>query len=342
MALELLPAQKADQQIRAYVGDTAKSALHYHQLALGLAQKFGRTISGDGRHQLLIESLHDKAHRSGLNSLRAVGLLKGRDAVSVAMENLRSREASQRANALEVLESIGEVEIIRPLLALWETGESTSVSLPGHWLLELLRDSYSWLRACAVLVAAGSDNQEIMTALQTLSRSDPDPIVRDIAEKVLSGDQSMDTLATLPLMERILFLRRVPIFADLSPADLKQVAVISVEAIFTDGDILAHQGEPGDEMYIVVSGDVRVLIASENQKETREIARRSSGDYVGEMAIISREPRIATLVASGRVRTLCIDQKRFEGIMRERPEIGLAMMRVLCQRLKEASHQAIK
>src|SRR6185369_12457028 len=146
-----------------------------------------------------------------------------------------------------------------------------------------------------------------------------------------SGDRSMDTLATIPLMERILFLRRVPIFADLSPADLKQVAAITVEAVFADGDILAHQGDPGDEMYIVVTGDVSVRMASEGQKDGREIAKRSPGDYVGEMAIISREPRIATLMASGPLRTLCIDQKKFEGILRERPEISLAMMRVLCQ-----------
>lgn len=342
MALECLPTQKASPQIRAHAIHTAKSALYYHQLALGLANQYGRTLSGDGRHQLLIESLHDKAHRSGLNSLRAVGLIKDRHAVIVAIENLHSRESSQRANALEVLESIGEMEIIRPLLALWESREAASVSLPDNWLLELLHDPYSWLRACAVLVAAGSEDQEIISALQILAQSDPDSIVRDIADKVLSGDQSMDTLATIPLMERILFLRRVPIFADLSPADLKQVAAITVEAVFADGDILAHQGEPGDEMYIVVTGDVRVMIASEDQMEAREIARRSTGDYVGEMAIISREPRIATLMASGAVRTLCIDQKKFEGILRERPEISLAMMRVLCQRLKEASDQAIK
>lgn len=342
MALEFLPAQKNPSQIRAYAIDRAKSALHYHQLALGLAHKFGRVISGDGRYQLLIESLHDKAHRSGINSLRAVGLIKGRESVAVAIENLHSREAAQKANALEVLESIGEVEIIRPLLVLWESGESSSASPPDRWLLELMQDSYSWLRACAVLVAVDSLDQEIISTLKSLSQSDPDAIVRDTADKILSGDSPMNTLATLPLMERILFLRRVPIFADLSPADLKQVAAITAEAVFADGDILASQGEPGDEMYIVVSGDVSVRMTSADQKETREVARRSVGDYVGEMAIISREPRIATLIASGTVRTLCIDQKKFEGILRERPEISLAMMRVLCQRLKEASDQAIK
>ena len=338
-ALELLPAQKASQQIRVHAMNTARSALRYHQLALGLAQKFGRTISGDGRYQLLIESLHDKAHRSGHNSLRAVGLLKDRQTIGIAIENLRSRESAQRANALEVLESIGEVEIIRPLLALWESGESSSASLPDQWLMELLHDPYSWLRACAVLAAAESDDEKIVLTLGSLSRSDPDATVRDIANKVISGGHSMDTLATLPLMERILFLRRVPIFADLSPADLKQVAAITTEAVFADGDILAHQGEFGDEMFIVVSGEVNVLIASDDQKESRYIAKRSTGDYVGEMSIISREPRIATLVASGQVRALCVDRKQFEGILRERPEIGMALMRTLCQRLKEASLQ---
>ena len=54
-------------------------------------------------------------------------------------------------------------------------------------------------------------------------------------------------------------------------------------------------------------------------------------------AIISQEPRIATLITTGVVRTLCIDPKQFEGILRERPEISLAVMRVLCRRLKEAT-----
>ena len=146
----------------------------------------------------------------------------------------------------------------------------------------------------------------------------------------------MDTLATLSLMERILFLRRVPLFAELPPADLKQVAAIAGESLFSDGELLARQGEAGSEMYIVVSGEVSVL-AKYNQAETeKEIARRKPGDYVGEMAIISQEPRMASLVAVGDVRTLCIDRQQFEGILRERPETSLALMRVLCQRLREA------
>ena len=83
------------------------------------------------------------------------------------------------------------------------------------------------------------------------------------------------------------------------------------------------------------SGEVRVA-ATNGQKET-ELARRKAGEYVGEMALISKEPRIATLTAVGNVRTLCLDQKSFESILRDRPDVSLAVIQILCKRLKEAT-----
>jgi CRP-like cAMP-binding protein len=59
------------------------------------------------------------------------------------------------------------------------------------------------------------------------------------------------------------------------------------------------------------------------------------GDPVGEMSIISRAPRIASLVAAGQVRALCIERQDFEQILRQRPETSLAVMRVLCKRLED-------
>jgi CRP-like cAMP-binding protein len=146
----------------------------------------------------------------------------------------------------------------------------------------------------------------------------------------------MDTLPTLSLIERIVYLKRAALFADLPPADLKRVADIAHEHFYTDGEIIAGQGEPGDEMYIIVAGEVKV-VASQGDQAERELARRKPGDVVGEMSIISQEPRMATLIAAGDVRMLTIEQKQFEGILRERPETRLAVLRVLCERLKEVS-----
>lgn len=340
MALEHLPVRKAEQALRDYAKRTTATALRYHYLASKLMRQAEHIQPGNGRLELLAESLQNKGKHSAVNVLRAVGLVTARETVAVALENLGSRDASQRANALETLEVLGEHELVRPLLSLWEAGETNPRSLPEDWLINLLDDPDGWLRACAVMVAAQVHDHRLHEKIARMGSTDPDEFVRNAAESVILGGTKMEAMTVLSQMERILFLRRVPLFSDLAPADLKQVAVVTNEVVFPDGHALAYQGEPGTEMYIVISGEVRVLVETENQKEPTEVARRYAGDYVGEMAVISQEPRIATLVADGTVRVLCLKQKQFEGMLRERPDIGLAMMRTLCQRLKEATVSA--
>jgi CRP-like cAMP-binding protein len=121
--------------------------------------------------------------------------------------------------------------------------------------------------------------------------------------------------------------------------DLKHVAESATEHAYPDGELIAEQDERGDEMHIVVSGEIRVVLGTEREPQ-EEVARRQPGDYVGEMAIVSEEPRMASLVAGGDVRTLSIDRKRFQRILRERPEASLAVMRVLCERLRESHARA--
>ncbi|MBI5348332.1 MAG: cyclic nucleotide-binding domain-containing protein, partial [Chloroflexi bacterium] len=317
-----LPVLQVSESIRNYAKDTAMKAVHYHDLPSDI------TLDNDRLH-LLADSIHDKAHYYGVNALRALGLLRDHESISIAIQNLKSREMSQRAYALETLESLGETEIVKPLLKLWESGEGESGAVPAHAqkkvdLTKLLHDEDGWLRACAVFASSPND------PIKLLAETDPDPFVRATAESILNGD-AMKTLATLSMMERILFLRRVPLFGELDSTDLKQVASISIERIYSDGAMIATQGEMGEEMYVIASGEVCVKVAE------KEVARRKTGDCVGEMAIISREPRIASLIALGEVRTLCLDRQRFEGLLRERPETCLAVMKVLCDRLKELS-----
>ena len=70
------------------------------------------------------------------------------------------------------------------------------------------------------------------------------------------------------------------------------------------------------------------------------MAVRRSGDVVGEMAVITNEPRIATLMTRGDVRVLSIARPQFESILRERPETAIGVIRVLSQRLAEPSDSA--
>jgi HEAT repeat protein len=261
--------------------------------------------AGNDAMSLLAESLQSKSHEYGILALRAIGLLGDRQAMSTAIENLQTHDANQRANVIEALESISAKwrDVLQPLMRLWE--EDRQVQTHVDWD-RLLKDDDEWIRECTAFAQS-------------------------------YGETKMDSIATLSLMDRILFLRRVPLFAALSPIDLKQVAAIAAEEIFPDGEVLAYEGEQGDAMFVIVSGEVRICITKEERDV--EVTRRKAGEYVGEMAIINREPRIATLIASGDVRALCIDQKSFEGLMRERPEVSLYIIQVLSKRLKELTDQ---
>ncbi len=289
----------------------AKPILDFARASVSRAEEYdalmrGVPLSAESEAlRLLVESLHDKSHQFGIRALRAIGLLGDRDAMNTAIENLQTRDTSQRANVIEALESISAKyrDILQPLMKLWEDDSVGTQSV--NWE-RLLADDDAWIRECA----AFAKNY---------------------------GETRMDTLATLSLMDRILFFKRVSLFENLSPADLKQVASIAEEELFSDGDMIAQQGEQGDAMFVIVSGEVSVVIAKDGHNV--EAVRRKSGEYVGEMSIINREPRMATLIAAGDVRVLCIDQKSFEGLIRERPAVSLAVIRVLSKRLQEATEQ---
>jgi HEAT repeat protein len=339
LALEGLPVDSQADSIRTYARNRVTKALHYHRLwrqAVTLVRR-------DFRAQLLADALQYNAERHAISALRAIGALDDNKAVAVAIDSLKSTDPLQRANALETLDSIADREIVRPAIRLWEPVDDSSAAYgnvpPEQAIRQSLQDTNSWLRACAALAADGIDIPEIQSELSHLAQSDPNSIVRDTAAAALNGDKPMQTLSTLSLMERILFLKRVPLFANLPPAELKQVAAIADEHLFVDGEVIAQQGEPGDELYVIVSGKVRVLITTNGRQES-ELALRGAGEYVGEMAVISQKPRMARLVAAGDVRTLCIEQKQFEGILRERPETSLAVMRELCDRLRERESSA--
>ena len=132
-------------------------------------------------------------------------------------------------------------------------------------------------------------------------------------------------------MERVLELRRIPLFSGLSPAELMQVAAIAQERTYADADVIGHEGEIGEELHIILAGTIRVV--RDRDGAAVPVAQRVPGDVVGEMSIISRAPRVASLVAGGDVRTISIGRREFESMLAERPDVALAVMRVLAERL---------
>ena len=301
LALEQLPGPPPDV-VRGYAREETARALADFDAALVIDP------DEDERERLLRDSLMARARIQALHAMRAVALLGDGASVRFAIDNLASHDPAQVANALEALDSLGEHTIVRPLLRLWEPADRHG-SADEVWFSRLLHDPDPWIRDCAALVGGPTRKDAPMT----------------------------DALATMSDVERVLFLRKVPLFAALAPQDLRRVAAVADERAFVDGETIADQGEPGDELHIVVDGEVSVIRVDPGTGSDTELARRRQGDVVGEMALITQQPRMASLVASGEVRTLRLGRAEFEGVLRERPDTALAVIRVLSLRLVESA-----
>ncbi|HEV2906268.1 MAG TPA: HEAT repeat domain-containing protein, partial [Actinomycetota bacterium] len=256
--------------LRDYVGREISEAVRY-----GAHLRVVRE-GMDDRTDLVAHLLRHLSIQHAVNGLHAASNYWDPVGIRLAIENLGSKDPGQRANALETIEAVGEPDVVRPLLAVWEDTSSPSAD-GSSALAELMRDRDPWLRAAAAFASAG--RAELRSDVEELSLSDADTLVREAAAVALEGDRVVEALPSLSLMERIVFLRRVPLFVDLSPADLKHVAEAATEQIYPDGEVIAQQGEPGDEMYMVLSGEMRVLVNRDDQAAT-EVARRVPGEYV--------------------------------------------------------------
>lgn len=289
--LRLERSQVLPSGLRPYAESQRDRSLRYHRLAAGLP------ADGDIAQNLLRRSVEIRARRHALRALRAAGLLSGRS-LSIAVEGVEGRDPELRAMALEMLDSLGEPGIVKPLMVVFEAQPLGAPVRPESVLAELAHDNDPWVRDCA---------------------------------RLASGVQlpAMETAGRVPILERVAALSRVPLFEGLDPADLRQVAEVASEHVFRDAEEVVRQGDPGDELYVVLSGDLDVLV------DGKKVATRGAGDHVGEMAVLTREPRIATVIARGEVRALGLRQPQFEAMLRERPEIALAVIATLRRRLQE-------
>ena len=212
----------------------------------------------------------------------------------------------RRASALEALETLGDKTITQEVLPVLDRGgvfrSSSDQEMNASQVIDLLLSNEDyWLRALAARSIPELDLKEFIPALRRLE-SDSAVLVKQAAADALAQMEdgaAMKTLKTISTLERILLLREVPMFSRLSPRDLEQVAEIAEERLFADQSLICREGEPGDTLFIIVNGKVKVM----KQVDTHEtlLAVRTDGEFVGEMAILE----------SARVPPRCKQMERF-------------------------------
>jgi CRP/FNR family cyclic AMP-dependent transcriptional regulator len=141
----------------------------------------------------------------------------------------------------------------------------------------------------------------------------------------------------MSLKQEFELLRRVPMFAEIEPARLKLLAFMSERVGFDPGKLLMRQGDPADAAYLIIEGDVEVVL--ETPAGQFVVATLGANETVGDMGILSNSPRAATVRAKDRVIALRISKEPFMRMVREFPSMAVSIMQELAQRLESTNKQ---
>jgi CRP-like cAMP-binding protein len=136
-----------------------------------------------------------------------------------------------------------------------------------------------------------------------------------VAAVLLRADAKVDLIRALPLFELC------------SKKDLRRIAALADERTIDEGTQLIREGEPGTEFFVVVEGEVDV------RRRGRRVASLAEGSFVGEIALLSRSPRTATVVAATPLRVLAIAGRDFVQLLDTMPELWLKIARTLADRV---------
>lgn len=127
---------------------------------------------------------------------------------------------------------------------------------------------------------------------------------------------------------RLEMLAGVSLFESLTRRQLQSVAALADELVVDEGAVIAEQGTEGDQFFMVVSGGLTV------RRNGRKVAACGPGDGVGEMSLLDGGPRTATVTADERTVLLALDRMTFRGLLLDAPDVSVALLETLSQRLR--------
>jgi CRP-like cAMP-binding protein len=131
-------------------------------------------------------------------------------------------------------------------------------------------------------------------------------------------------------------LSRVRLLAGVERRDLERLARSFRERRFDAGQVVTREGEEGSGFFIILEGSAEVSVAGEQRR------RLGPGDPLGEMALIDRGPRSATVVASTDLTCLALTPWEFRAFVEEHPTVAWSLLEAMAQRLRAADAQSEK
>ena len=135
--------------------------------------------------------------------------------------------------------------------------------------------------------------------------------------------------------EKLAKLRRVPLFARLGKRELERLGMLTDEVDLPAGRVLMRQGDPGEELFVLMRGAARV------ERDGRVLTERLADEFVGEIALVDGGPRTATVTLTEDSELLVVGRRQFQQLLDEFPDVRLQVLEALAQRVRLAESDGV-
>jgi hypothetical protein len=289
---------------------------------------------------LLAEALARRCTHAVEGLLLAFGWEAGRRKDHSLRDQLMSFDPATREAAVETLGQSVASSVAARLLearraAAQEAAKRRTLADSVHPHL-FSADSYVRVAAMYLLDEHSAIGEE---QLKDMARDEHD-VVCETAVCLLMRAHHLESREQTGLVtvERMMALRSVPLFASLAPPELASLARASIEKEFAPGKTLCLEGEPGDEVFILLAGEVKVV--KRDGPEERVVGSEKAGGFIEELAVLDSAPRAASVLAGSEgARVLCLRGKAFREVLRTNPSLVSGVIQVLAARIRGARVQ---
>jgi MFS family permease len=294
---------------------------------------------------LLAEAARRRLSAARARVLRALEIRYRDPAIGIARKRIDALEPAARANAYEILTNVLDRDDKKLVLPYFEDLPARErllqvenllgvAAMTGPQFLSMLvahRDD--WLKICALQAIAVHRVEACREAVWAARGENPlVEYAAALAQARLDGrDLGEKERGMSSLLEKVVLLKGVSLFEEVPGEDVAALAQASEEVRPVTGVPIIREGEPGDTLYVVVQGGVRV------ERAGRTVARLGPGESFGELSVIDQQPRSATVIPEPGTELLAIAQEDFHELLADHPELATAVLRVMSRRLRDAT-----
>jgi HEAT repeat protein len=287
------------------------------------------------------------------NIVRVLAIHDQTGRMKTTWRGIFSPNTKQRANAIELLSDIMDKKLLKVILPLLESptpavalAEGKNVTkipkfdLNGKDVFSNLISSEDWVDVLMGINLAHDkpslfEKHDILNDLQNSINQNILKEAQMILKKTdkTSKDPQRIKSTKISLGEKILLLKKIDMFSDLTAAELAAIAAVTKEMDYPEFRTVIKQGNVGETVFLIIEGQVEVIKEKADGK-TISLDKISQGDSFGEMALLEEEPRSATIRTTKPSRFLILHQQEFNETVMEYPRIALKICKVLSSRIR--------